>query len=135
MAVVVLASSRFSCGQDASLLEVRQKEEERLALKIRSLVPMESIQTAAVVVVVGIAASVDAEGDCDHVVGGATAAAPTGVDGDAPSAVAFVSAVAAAAPFAIAAAAPYAIAYAVASVIAVVVAESEMARRASCLHG
>lgn len=106
-------------------MEDRLKEEDRLASKIRSPVSMGSIQTAAVVVV-GTGAAVNAEGDCGHVVGGATAAAPTGVDDGAPFAAAFVAAVAAA---------PFAIAYAVASVIAAVVAESEVARRASCLHG
>lgn len=87
---------------------------------------MESIQTVAVVV--GTAAAVNAEGGYGHVVGSATAAAPTGADDDAPFAVAFVAAVAA-----VAAAAPFATADAVASVTAAVVAESEVARRASCL--
>ena len=124
MAVALLASSRFSCGQDASLLEDHLKEEHP-ASKIRSLALMESIQTAAAVVV-GAAVAVSAEDDFGYVVGSATAAAPTGVDDGAPSAAAFVAAVVAAAPFATAGA--------VASVTAAVVAESEVARRASYPH-
>lgn len=96
------------------------------ALQTHSRESTESIQTAAAVAAVPVAAG-HVEGDYGLVVGSAAVAAPVGV-GDAALSAAVVV-------FVAAAAAPTVNVVVVASATAAVVAESELEFQTSCFHG